>query len=320
MTSIESLPVQVAESFRFKKVRSTMLRTTALLVVSLLSVSPLLAQESVNWKFEAGQEFRYQVSQLTSFQSNAGEAGTFSSHAEQKLDVLWKVTAVDEAGTMTGVQQIERFQVTIRQPSGLELTYDSESTEAPDGLAVMLTPMFETLLETEVPITVSRAGEVTIGELPEEVRKRLAGIPATRAMSDLVTESGLRRLAEQVALPVDGKHKRELMVDNRVLGLMQGTLLWKPTTTKGNIQRFEPALVLKLQSSNTAPEDPYVPVKPMVHAKVTEQSTTGSAGFNTAVGRLTDSKLAIDLVLTGELMGSDVECHVKQTIEVKEQE
>jgi hypothetical protein len=296
------------------------MKSTALIALAVFTGTTAFAQEVAKWKFEAGQELRYQISQQTDFQSNAGEAGTFSSHAEQKLDVLWRVDSVDAAGTMTGVQQVERFQVTIRQPSGLELTYDSESTEAPEGLAAMLTPMFETLLATEVPITITAEGEVTIGELPEDVRKRLAGIPATRAMSELVTESGIRRLAEQIALPVGNDVKRVVTVDNRVLGLMEGTLVWKPTKTEGDTQQFEPALTLALQKSETAPEDPYVPVKPMEAATITEQSTTGTAKFNAAEGRLIESNLAMDLVLTGELMGSDVECHVEQTIEVKEQE
>jgi hypothetical protein len=296
------------------------MKSLSILALAVCTCTTAFAQEAAKWKFEAGQELRYQVTQQTEFQSNAGEAGSFTSHAEQKLDVRWRVDSVDAAGTMTGVQQVERFQVTIRQPSGLELTYDSESTEAPEGLAAMLTPMFETLLATEVPITVTSAGDVTIGELPEEVRKRLAGIPATRAMSELVTESGIRRLAEQIALPVGSGAKRVVTVDNRVLGLMEGTLVWTPTKAEGDIQQFEPALTLEIQKSDTAPEDPYVPVKPMEDAKITEQSTNGSAKFNSAEGRLVESNLAMDLVLTGELMGSDVECYVKQTIEVKEQE
>lgn len=297
-----------------------MIRWSLVFVIFFVGGTTVFAQDAPRWKFAADSELRYEVVQQTKFKVNAEQAGAFASLASQTLNVLWRIESVDDSGTMTATQVVERIRVNIKQAGGLEMVYDSDADEIPTGLAAMLTPMFESLLDNEVAVVVTARGEVQEVKLPEKMEKRLSGLPATRPMSDLLTGSGLRRVAEQIALllPAEGEDSsvREFDIKNRVLGKLTGELTWKAAGTEGDLHKFEPAIKLSVGPDKNAEEDPYLPVKPLADPKLTQQTATGSAEFDAAAGRLTKSKLEVNLTLTGELMGAGVESQVEQTVEV----
>ncbi|MCO6047798.1 hypothetical protein NG895_28165 [Aeoliella sp. ICT_H6.2] len=297
-----------------------MIRWSLVLFFAVAVGSTAFGQEAPRWKFTAGGELRYEVVQQTTFNVDAQQAGTFASNASQTTDVLWRIDSVDEAGTMTATQVIERIRVSITQAEGLELVYDSDEDDAPAGLSAMLMPMFDLLLDNEVTVVVTSRGEVKEVKLPEEMEGRLASIPATRPMSSLITGAGLQRVAQQIALllPTEGEDSasRKMVIDNRVLGNLQGELTWKAAGTEGDVHKFEPTIQLSVQPNEQAEEDPYLPVKPLDEPKITEQSVTGAAEFDAAVGKLTKSKLELQLTLTGKLLNSKVQSKVKQTVEV----
>lgn len=297
-----------------------MIRWSLVLFFAVAVGSTAFGQEAPRWRFTAGGELRYEVVQQTTFNVDAQQAGTFASNASQTTDVLWRIDSVDEAGTMTATQVIERIRVSITQAEGLELVYDSDEDDAPAGLSAMLMPMFDLLLDNEVTVVVTSRGEVKEVKLPEEMEGRLASIPATRPMSRLITGAGLQRVAQQIALllPAEGEDSasRKMVIDNRVLGNLQGELTWKTAGTEGDVHKFEPTIQLSVQPGEQVEEDPYLPVKPLDDPKVTEQSVTGAAEFDAAVGKLTKSKLELQLTLTGKLLNSEVQSKVKQTVEV----
>jgi hypothetical protein len=305
------------------QVEQLVVRLGAFAVVTLFACTPLRAQDVPRWKFSPGDELRYEVTQATAMGVDAGEAGDFSTDATQTLDVVWQIDEVDDAGIASGAQKIERIRLSVSMPSGLELTYDSQSGEAASGIAAMLTPMFETLLEGEVPIKVAPDGEVLECEVPGPMAERLARVPATRAMSYLVTAAGVRQVAEQIALPLpeDGEPaRRELVVQNRVLGTLQADLAW--TQAEGDtsdIARFTPGGTLSIEPAKPVDIEESSDPQPLESPTITTQAIEGAAEFDTSVGRLKSSKLALDFTITGQLMGNTVVSNVKQTVEVTEQ-
>lgn len=297
-----------------------MIRWSLVLIFAIAAGSSAFAQDALEWKFATGEELRYEVVQQAKFVVNAEQAGAFTSDATQTMDILWRIDSVDDSGTMTATQVIERIRVNIQQQDGLELVYDSDEEDAPAGLSAMLTPMFESLLENDIKVVVSAQGEVEEVKLPEEMEKRLAGIPATRPMSNLVTGAGLRRVAEKIALllPSQGEDSvaRQVVIENRVLGTLTGELTWKEAGTEGDVHKFQPAIELSIKPSEATDEDPYLPVRPLADPQITEQSATGTAEFDAAAGKLTSSKLELKLTLTGKLMGVNVESKVTQNVQV----
>lgn len=293
---------------------------TSLAVAALLACSPLLAQEAQRWKFSPGDQLRYEVSQATNTRVNAGEAGDFATDAMQILEVVWQIDEVDEAGVATGRQKIERIQLNITMPSGLALAYDSQVDESASGIAAMLTPLFEAILENEVPMRISPTGEVLECEMPGPMAERLARVPATRAMSYLVTAAGVRQVAEQIALPLadgDGQAVRKLVVENRVLGTLQGEVVWSPAESdEAGVARYTPAMKFAIEPAPSVDPDDSTQPQPLVAPSMIAESCEGAAEFDENAGRLTTSRLAIEFQLTGQLMGSDMVSNMKQTIEV----
>lgn len=300
------------------------LSTLRNIVLALLAVGPsalLWAQDSAQWKFAVGDELRWEVVQATTMEVTAGDAGAFESQAKQTLDVVWRVEQVDDSGTMTGIQQIERIRVDIRQPAGLELVYDSQSDQSPEGLAAMLIPLFDTLVETSVTIQVTPQGEVTGGELPEEMQKRIAGIPATRSMSSLVSQTGVLRIAEQIAMPLpastDDAKGREVVIENRILGTLEGELQWTQSEVADGVAKLTPKLSLTLQPAGPIEEPDFAQPKPLESPQLEEQQAEGIAEFDTTTGRLKSSSLEVNLTIAGEIFGSPVTSKMKQTVEVR---
>lgn len=303
------------------------LTSSLLLAVALLLRPPFAASadELPRWKFSPGEQLAWQVVQTTKVDIAAGDAGETSSEAQQTIDLVWKVDRVDDDGTMHGTVQFPRIQVHIAQPSGLTLEYDSQADEGAEALSAMLLPLFETLLEAEVPLAISARGEVTKCELTEDEQRRLAGIPATRAMSDLVSENGVRKLVELVALPLPAEgeesSKRPLELANRVLGTLTGEIGWSLAASEGDeaerdIQHLTPSVELSVAPADPPGEDEYGQPQPLTSPTVEAQQITGQAKFDRAAGRLIESTRTTRLTITGRTMGAQTETRVEQTVAV----
>jgi len=282
----------------------------------------LSAQEPLAWKFTVGQALRYQVTQQTDFRTEAGQAGSFSTDATQTLDLKWQIEAVDERGAASGVQTIERIRVEIVMPSGMELRYDSATDETPGGIAAMLAPLYEAMLEAEIPFTIQPSGELTRFDPPETLITRLAAVPATRPMSDLVTGVGLRQPTEHVALLLpteDGQPRsREVIVENGVLGTLRGELAWTPAEAEAGAAEIElrPGLSAAIERASQDAADASSQSRPLESPQLKQQSTSGTATFDRAEGRLGRSELTFEAEIVGTLMGTEITSTIAQRTEV----
>ena len=279
-------------------------------------------QEVPRWKFAEGEHLRYVVTQETEIDVNAGRAGETASFASQILDVVWHVDKVDEAGTMTGVQRVERIRLEIRQPSGKEIVYDSNTGKPAEALSAMLSPLYDVLLSTEVPITVTAAGEVTSCEVPETMTKRIANMPATKTMRDYAAATGVRTLAEQIALPLPASKeepaKRSLATTLNVLGEMKSELAWTLGDAEGATANLTPTLTTTLEASPLQDEPVgFAQPQPLKSIALESQEFTGEAQFNTEAGRLESLQLDLQMTLKGELYGNQVQDKMHQVIKVE---
>ncbi|QDU55968.1 hypothetical protein [Aeoliella mucimassa] len=281
-----------------------------------------VAQELPRWKFAEGDRLRYEVTQQTELEVEAGKAGDTSSFVMQTLDVVWFVDKVDENGTMTGTQRVERIRLEMRQPSGMEIEYDSAAETGAEGRAAMLSPLFDVLLATEVPITVTSAGEVTRCELGEKTVKQIASMPATKSMREYAAAEGLQAIAKQIALPLPAAEgesaKRKIDMTLAVLGTLEGEVVWTAEANEEGPLQFKPTLTLAIDASQVPEEiEGFAQPKPLQNASIRSQELTGEAQFDAEAGRLESSDFDLQLEIVGQLFDNEVTNHLRQLITVK---
>lgn len=294
-----------------------------LVVVAALA---LLCQESFGqseaaWRFVAGESMRYQVMQQSLISVEAGPAGRFTTDSTQTLDIVWQFDRVDDDGVAHGTQSITRLQVAVTMPEGLELKYDSEVDGSPDGVAAMLTTLYKALLETEIPFAVAPSGELVRFEPPEEMIDQLVGVPATRAMSEMVAGSGLDSIAQSIAFRVapNSENTRAFEFSNRVLGVVSGDLQWIRTPEEGADSEIEftPSLEVTIRTGGPTDEEDRRGPEPLANPEITSQKVDGTAVFDRQAGRLTRSALQLTLELQGEIAGQAVTSTLVQSREVR---
>ncbi len=294
-------------------------RTTVAIACGMaIGMAPLIAQEPIAWKFVEGKAFRYEMVQRTRVDVDAGDAGSFTTIAEQTTEVLWSIGKVNEEGSAEGLLTIEKIQVAMSMPDGLEMVYDSQSDERPAGVAAMLSPLYAALLDAKIPMTVSKRGELLRFEPSEETLQRLTGVPATRAMSDLVAGAGLRQMAEQITF---SRLPQPREIENRVLGTIRGELLWnrKEPSTKDDTSgdRFEPQMALTIEPAPSPTDDSLFGSKPLTSPKIEKQSVDGKAFFDIE-GHLDRSTFHIVLEISGQVAGVSVTSKMDQTVDIQQ--
>ena len=304
---------------------STVGRLIFLLGVALLLCGAMesnaqpITQKPITWKLATGETLRYEIVQSTDLVVNAGEAGAFTTHAEQRLSVAWRIESVADDGSAKILQQIERLRITIAMPDGLQMEYDSLSEDPPTGVASMLSTLYSALLEAEIPLSLATNGQLLSFAPSEKTLKRLAGVPAARGMGHLVTETGLKQIAESIAFTSTPK---PLLFSNRVLGKVEGELQWKAEISEEalneNEKRFVPLLSLTLTPAPPVAEDAPPQPAPIVSPQLKNQTVEGEAWFDAQAGHLLRSKLHWELEITGEVTGNPITSQLKQTIQVKQ--
>jgi len=280
-------------------------------------------QERAAWRFAVGEPLRYEVVQSSIVTVDAGPSGSFTTNSTQTLDVEWRFDRVDDDGVGHGVQEITRLQVQVTMPEGLELKYDSATDETPEGVAAMLTTLYSAILEFETSIAVAPTGDLVQFDPPAEMLEKLSSVPATRAMSDMVVDVGLRSTAESIALRLSGRAEtpRKFEFANRVLGNVRGELAWVETTQANNpaFKHYSPQLKLNIEpasESDVSGESVSRP-RPLSDPKIESQAIEGDAVFNIEAGRLESSKHTVKLNVEGELAGNHVTSKLEQTAEIR---
>jgi hypothetical protein len=163
------------------------------------------AQERLRWKFEPGQTIRFKSVQEASARME-GPDGEQNVTMHEELDMTWEITRVTDEGNAEIQQKIERMKVSMALPPPIGvLEYDSESEDAPSGMATLLAPLHQALSKAEIQFTMTPRGEITNVKIPAELVAALKNIPGGTGLSDLATPEGFKNtLAKEVfVLPAD---------------------------------------------------------------------------------------------------------------------
>jgi hypothetical protein len=290
--------------------------SVAVLVAAMLAPSFLAAEEPLRWKFENGEKLDYNMVQDMTMAMEGGPVGKMETKMRQQMDMTWNVQKVNADGSAEIRQTFDRVQMTMTTPGG-EINYDSDSVEAPAGMAAMIAPMYKAMTEAEFIITMSDRGQVTDVKIPDEVIEALKNSPGAAMMGDLATSEGFKKMIAQgsLVLPEDSPEKGEswtskVEMENPMAGKQTVETTYRYEDTKemdgATYAVIRPEVTMSIAS---APQQ-------NVQMKVTEQTSEGEVLFNVDEGRLHTSKLKQNVTLDVAVGGQSMKQKIDQTVDV----
>ena len=151
------------------------------------------------WKFQAGDEHHYQMTQSMDMGMVVGDREIETSF-EQLLDMTWRIEQVDEQGEATMLQSVDRVRMEMQSPGQQEMSYDTDSDEAPTGFATMMAPMFEAMTAEPFKMSFTPRGEIKALVIPESLAKAMKAIPGAAAMGEMFSDEGFKNMIQQSSL------------------------------------------------------------------------------------------------------------------------
>ncbi|MEX2309282.1 MAG: DUF6263 family protein [Pirellulales bacterium] len=274
------------------------------------------AQEPLRWKFEKGEKLDYKMVQDMTMTAEGGPLKKMETKMRQEMDMTWDIEDVNAEGHAVIRQKFDRVKMKMTTPVG-GFEYDSDSDEAPAGLAAMIAPMYKAMTEGEFIITMSDRGEVKDVKIPEEVLTALKNSPGAAAMGDLSTAEGFKKMISQGALVLPEAQPKEgetwstkVEMNNPMVGTqtVQTTYRYEGDKEMDGTTYSVIRPELKMDFANNA--------QPNLQMKIGEQSSDGEVLFNVDEGRLHTSTLNQNLTLDITVGGQPMKQKIDQKINV----
>jgi len=280
---------------------------TCLLAWSFFVISSqAAAAEPLVWKFVMVQEMKTTL--------DLGPGGETTSAVKQTIDMVWKINSVDDEGTASLTQTIDRVRMHITAPGQAEVHFDTASEEPAQGFSAMLAPLLKAMTESPFQVTMTSRGEITQVEVPQALIETLTQGPAGTLLGSLATEKGFQETMARnlLVLPtaeelVEGHQwTTSLEVENQLVGNITTLATYEYQGSRDvegqTLEVFVPTLVTQFKGQDE------------LALRVEDQETTGEILFNPAAGHLDSTSIhqSIELVITAS--GNEVNQHLDQTI------
>lgn len=185
---------------------SPVARLTLAALVFALAAPATKADETLRFKFKAGQTVRYEF--IQSMKMNVQAAGRESeTELTQTMELTWKIKSVDEMGTTTIEQTIDRIAANIVGPAA-NISYDSakpETAKQENPQAQQLVKLFGVLRGAQISQEVTALGEIKNVTLPQGLSDKLREVVAGGVGNVLFSEESLKNMSVQsgLRLPAD---------------------------------------------------------------------------------------------------------------------
>jgi predicted secreted protein len=286
----------------------------AVVVGAALVANRAAAEEGLRWKFTAGEKLDYVINQDMNMTMNTGPQGQMNMNMKQQMDMTWQVDKIDESGNATILQSIDRVRMKMTGPQTID--YDSQSEEAPAGLAAMIAPLFDAMTKGKFVITMTPQGEITDVVVPQEVIDALKASPGAQMMGEMATSDGFKQMISQGALvlpkemPAVGyKWTSALEMKNPMAGQqkVETTYTYEgPKEVDGKTyQVFKPSV--KMSFGGQGP----------MQMTLKDQKSDGEILFDAEAGRLHSSKLNQDLTMSVNMGEQVFDQTIHQVVDVK---
>ncbi|MEX2171551.1 MAG: DUF6263 family protein [Pirellulales bacterium] len=295
----------------------THIARSLVLVLAAMAAVACYAAEPLRWKFEAGEKINYEMIQKMDTTMAAGPAGSFETGMEQTMDITWHIDEITPEGNAKTRQHIERVRLKMTMPGGQATEYDSDSDEAPQGVAAMLAPLYDAMTEGEFKVTMSPRGEILEAEAPPKLLEAMKNIPGAANLGDLSTPDGIKQMIMQGAMTLpegdlkEGETWQTNLEMKTQLGKMEVATTYEYAGTKEvdgqTYEAIKPAPEIKSVADPNA----------QMQLTMKGQQADGEILFDREQGRLHSSHLEQTMEMEMEIQGQKINTTIDQTVDMK---
>lgn len=275
------------------------------------------ADEPLVWKFKAGEQLNYEMTQKMDTTVAAGPAGNFTTSMSQTMDIVWNVDEVTPEGNAKTRQKIERVRLKMTMPGGQSTEFDSASDDPPQGIAAMLAPLYKAMTEGEFKVTMTPQGKIIEAEAPEGLAEAMKNIPGAASLGDLSSPEGIKQMLMQGSMTLpEGDLKDGQTWETKVdikgpTGQQEVTTTYEYAGTKDvDGTTFE---VVKQSPKIKNIADPNA----QVQMTVKDQSAEGEVFFDREKGRMQSSRMQQKMEMEMTVMGNVLTSTIDQTVDMK---
>lgn len=118
---------------------------------------------------------------------NAGPAGVVNTTTDQVMWMNWNVKGVEESGEALIAQGFDRIKMSTKSPMG-GLEYDSAADEAATGMATLVAPMFDALVENPIDVVMQTTGAIADIEFSDELAETFKRMPGGSGSTDMISQ------------------------------------------------------------------------------------------------------------------------------------
>lgn len=279
----------------------------------LLAASPALGAEPLVWKWQKGDVARYLMTQSMEMDIKAGPAGAATTTMQQEMLMDWEVEEVTEDGVATIEQRVERVVMQNQAGAGQAFKYDSDSDDPPAGMAALVAPAYEAMVEHPFQMLMRPSGEVVEVTLSEELSKALDNLPGGAVSGEMVKQmsqqASLKFPSEPLA--VGDKWTSTAEVPSPALGKMKVHTTYTydgPREVDGKTyEAFTPAIAMELagDAGTTAIE-------------FDTKESTGEILFDREKGRVYRSRVLQTIDIRVKIGENEIVNTMKQAVELRE--
>lgn len=290
---------------------STSIRAFAAVLLCFLSTAVSQADEPLRWKFKAGDQLNFSMSQ----DMNMDAGAALKMGRQQTMDTTWAIKTVDAAGNAVVDHKIDRIRVRMAGPAGQSFDFDSDSEEPAVGMAAMVAPSLKALTSGTTEFTISPRADVTNVKVSPELLSAMKGSPASQSMTDEMASQQFKQMVSQVAiaLPEEALAKgstwnTKLEVTNPAAGseTVETTFTFDGLRDVDGVSLAVIKPALKMNVTGNAD----------IQMKMKEQKTSGEVLFNPEAGRLHSMKIVQDVTLDLVAAGQTLPGTINQKIDV----
>lgn len=162
------------------------------------------AQEVLRWKFQRGQQLKYNVQENMETVMDVG-GNEIQQQMNMQMDIVWNVLNVAAGGDATMDQVVTRAQIKMANGPDTEVTFDTSKPKKTENLFLnSMGDVFQKIINQNFKIIMKPTGEVADVQIPEKmlsaIKESAAGNPAA------LNETTLKQMMKQsaVTMPTNG--------------------------------------------------------------------------------------------------------------------
>jgi hypothetical protein len=271
------------------------------------------AQKLLRWKYRAGETLQYELVQgMKQKLYPGGDAPPMDFTTTQVMDFSEKIESVDPQGPASMTQTVTRSRFKLQSPQGIVIDYDTASGKKPEGMATMLQPMFEAVINKPIQMKITERGEVKDMKLPAGMLESINKVAGSGPTGNVFSEDFLRQLSEICVFPQEpvspgSTWKHTVTTKDSALGQMVVTNLMRYEGTENRNGLPVEKITFSTQFQKPQQQKPGT-------VGIKEQTGGGTIYFDAAAGQIQESinqmTMKMDITVMGRMMNQDLEMNL----------